>query len=170
MRPIVHVSLVTVIAVLSVTPPKAQPTSKACEFLSAAEVAGALQRPDVANQRPIGSSDPDIPGASECGYGAVFATYHQPSLHKLPNNPPLSIDDFDKDAATRVQSGEFAPLPGIGDAAWFYRNQIGKEYGVLVRVGEQLMRMSMPMSVAESEAAARAALTPLAESVAAKFR
>lgn len=169
MRPLVHISFVTVIAALSAATVRAQPTSKACEFLSSAEVAAALQGHDVARLRPIGSADPDIPGASECGYGAVFSTYHQSTLHKLPNRPPLSIDEFDKDAATRVQSGELTPLPGIGDLAWFYHNQIGKEYGVLIRVGQQLMRMSIPVSAAESEAAARAMLTPLAETVAAKL-
>lgn len=170
MRTLVHVAFVTVVAALAIATARAQPTSKACEFLSSADVAAALKRPELEQQRPIGSADPDIPGASECGYGAALYSHHQSTLHKLPNNPPLSIEAFDKDAEARVKSGELTPLPGVGDAAWFYLNQSSKEYGVLVRVGQQLVRLSIPMSLAESETAARAALMSLAQTVAAKLQ
>lgn len=168
MRPLVHVSIVMATAALSAAAAQAQPTSKACEFSTAAEVAAALQR-DAASLFRIGSADPDIPGASECGYGDALHVYHQPSLHRLPGAPPLSIDAFDADAASRVQSGELTPAPGIGDAAWFYRNESSKEYGVLIRVGQQLLRMSIPRTAAASETAARTALTRLAETAAAKL-
>lgn len=76
-------------------------------------------------------------------------------LRKLPNDPPLSIEAFDKDAEARVKSGELAPLPGLGGA----RSRRPAAGGV-----------SIPKSLAESETAGRAALTPLARAVAAKLK
>lgn len=160
------IPVVTAITALSASAASAQPTSRACGFLTAAEVAKVLQRPALANIRPIGSVDPDVPGASECGYGADFHIYHQPSL---PGSPPPSPAAFDNNAAARVKTGEYTPLSGVGDAAWFYRNKAAQEFGVLVRVGQQVMRMAVPMSFG-SEAAARTALTSLAQTVTAKLR
>jgi hypothetical protein len=62
--------------------------------------------------------------------------------------PLQSVDAFTAAAGRLVKSGEFQPATGIGDAVWFRINKIGSEYGVVVRVGTNMLTVAMDMKEA----------------------
>lgn len=150
----------SVALVLSITPAYASsqgqgsPAPTACSLLSASELAELTGRKDLANAKQIGGPG-DEPGATGCGYLGT-------SL-QLDVQPLESVDAFDAAAARRVQAGEFQPATRVGDAVWFRINKPASEYGVVVRVGANLLTVAMDMKEAGSVDEARAMLMRIAE-------
>ena len=131
---------------------KGAPT--ACSLLSASDLATLTGRQELANAKQIGGPG-DEPGSTGCGYLGT-------SLH-VDVQPLQSVDAFTAAAARLVKSGEFQPATGVGDAVWFRTNKSAGEYGVVVRVGTNMLTVAMDMKEAGTADQARTTLMRVAE-------
>lgn len=122
--------------------------------MSAGDLARLTGRKDLAAAKPVGGPG-DEPGATTCGY---LGTSLQVDVQPLQ-----SADALDAAAARLVKTGEFQPATGPGDAVWFRINKPAGQYGVVVRVGTNMLTVAMDMKEAGSADEARAMLMRLAE-------
>lgn len=130
------------------------PPPTACSLLSVSDLATLTGRKELGTAKAIGGTG-DEPGATNCGY---VGTSLQVDIQPLP-----SVESFEAAAARRVKAGEFQPATGLGDAAWFRINKRASQYGVVVRVGTNMLTVAMDTKEAGPVDQARAMLMRLAE-------
>jgi hypothetical protein len=144
-------------------------TRHACDLVTSAQLAAATGRQELANARPIRSTeDQSQPGGAITAEGTGCGFQGSSITVELQEISSLQI--FTDAASRRVKAGELQSYPGLGDAAWFRYNKALSQHGFIVRSGNNLVIIMMNTSEAGSAEKVKSQLLPLAQAALAKLK